>query len=152
MLGQVLGAVLCDELFAPFESVSGVEEDAGIGYGDVADLAEGDFLAEYALGLKFAELGEGSVEDGDGAVPGALDGTAGFVGLFGEVAEVGFGGVAEIEAPVGSDDLRDAGFFEEACGVEFEVGGFAEFLVEVAVFGLDVVFSGEEAEGLGVDG
>jgi hypothetical protein len=70
----------------------------------------------------------------------------------GVVGEFSFYVAAAAEAPGGSGDLGDEGFFEEAGGVELVIHGFAEFLVEIALFGFDVVGSCVKAHRQGVTG
>jgi hypothetical protein len=68
------------------------------------------------------------------------------------VGEGAFGVVTAAEAPVGGGYFGDEGLFEEACGGEFGVHGFAELGIEVALFGFDVVLAGVEAEGESIAG
>ena len=53
--------------------------------------------------------------------------------------------MAAAEAPGGSDDFGDVGFFEEGEGGEFGRQSVAEFFVDAAFFGFDEITAGVEA-------
>ncbi len=148
----------CVKLFGFGVGVGGFDYWLIVGYARIVTCYV-HYLAAGAIGLEFPELVDGAVEDAVGVGAGSLDGAALFFGGFvehgvdiGVIGQVGFGGVAAAEAPGGSGDFGGEGLFEDAFGAEFPVKGFAEFFVEVALFGADVVGSGVEPEGEGVAG